>query len=114
MNCVTIESLIEQWDLITVDVIRFKEIDIEELKELLTDTYKILKSYSKDELVPKEISGLLLAVKDFFWWVSDLEETPLHHLYQQIGNILREMNVGFLIKGFEDEKVEILIKELDK
>ena len=114
MNCVTIKSLIEQWDLITDDVIRFKEIDIEELKGLLTDTYKILKSYSKDELVPKEISGLLLAVKDFFWWVSDLEETPLHHLYQQIGNILREMNVGFLIKGFEDEKVEILIKELDK
>lgn len=114
MNCVTIKSLIEQWDLITDDVIRFKEIDIEELKELLTDTYKILKSYSKDELVPKEISGLLLAVKDFYWWISDLEETPLHHLYQQIGNIVSEMNISFLIKGFEDGKIENLIKELNQ
>ena len=114
MSCVTINLLIEQWDLITDDVIRFKEIDIEELKELLTDTYKILKSYSKDELVPKEISGLLLAAKDFFWWVIDLEETPIHHLYQQIGNILREINMGFLMNGFEDGKTETLIKELNR
>ncbi len=114
MSCVTINLLIEQWDLITDDVIRFKEIDIENLKELLTDTYEILKGHSKEDLVPKEICALLLAVKDFFWWVSDLEETPIHHLYQQIGNILREMNMGFLMNGFEDGKTEKLIKELNR
>lgn len=114
MSCLTINILTEDWDLITDNVIRFVEIDIENLKSLLTDTYEILKSYSKEKLVPKEISGLLLAVKDFYWWVSDLEETPLHHLYQQIGNIVSEMNISFLIKGFEDGKIESLIKELNQ
>lgn len=114
MSCLTINILTEDWDLITDNVIRFEEIDIENLKSLLTDTYEILKSYSKEKLVPKEISGLLLAVKNFSWWVMDLEETPLHHLYQQIGNIVSEMNISFLIKGFEDGKIDSLIKELNQ
>ena len=103
-----------QWDLVTEDVIQFKDIDIEKLRELLYTTCEILEKYSKDVLVPKEISALLLEMNGFVCWVGDLPETPLNPLYQQLSSAISAMNIGFLYKGFEDGKARNLIACLGK
>ena len=41
------------------------------MQKLFRKTYEVLDVYSKDELVPKSISKLLLEMNDFAWWISD-------------------------------------------
>ena len=114
MDIEMIRILKNQWDLVTEDVIQFKDIDIEKLRELLHTTCEVLERYSRDVLVPKEISALLLEMNGFVCWVGDLPETPLNPLYQQLSSAISAMNIGFLYKGFEDGKARNLIACLGK
>ncbi len=90
-----IKELIQGWHTITDEVIEFKNIDFSNLQKLFKETYKILEEYSNENLVPKEISKLLLEITDFGWWVSGLEETPLHEFYQELLSLISALNKYF-------------------
>ena len=112
MDIEMIIIITNKWYDLTEDVIQFREVDINKLRELLMDTCELLEWYGKAALVPKEITGLFLQMKDFVCWVGDLPETPLNPLYQQLSSAISAMNIGFLYKGFEDGKTQDIIKDL--
>ena len=92
--------------------IEFQKLDIPELQKLFDETYKIIECYSTESLVPKEISGLLLEMHDFSWWVSDLDETPMHTHYQEIVSLVNLLNKYFLTRDANTNEIERLIDEL--
>ena len=108
----TIETLTRDWHSLTWKVIEFQNLDIPELQKLFDETYKNIECYSIESLVPKEISGLLLEMHDFSWWVSDLDETPMHTHYQEIVSLVSLLNKYFLTRDANTKEIERLIKEL--
>ena len=90
-----IKELIQEWHTITDEVIEFKNIDFSNLQKLFKETYNVLEEYSNEKLVPKEISKLLLEINDFGWWVSSLDETPLHEFYQELVSLISALNKYF-------------------
>lgn len=107
-----IEKLTDEWNTITFSVIDFEEIDLARLQSLFKETYIVLDKFSKDELVPKQISNLLLEMHDFSWWVSDLEDTPLHEFYQGIVSLVNALNRYFLIGNYDVKALEKAIEEI--
>lgn len=108
----TIETLTRNWHSLTWKVIEFQKLDIPELQKLFDETYKIIECYSTESLVPKEISGLLLEMHDFSWWVSDLDETPMHTHYQEIVSLVSLLNKYFLTRDANTKEIERLINQL--
>ena len=111
MEIQRIEKLINEWDKVTDKVIEFENPGYEKVRALFKETFELLDKYGKDKLVPKEISGLLLDMNKFGWWVSDLEETPLHCYYQEIVSVVCDLNTYFLSPVSNSEEI---IKNIDK
>ena len=111
MEIQRIEKLINEWDKATDKVIEFENPGYEKVRALFKETFELLDKYGKDKLVPKEISGLLLDMNKFGWWVSDLEETPLHCYYQEIVSVVCDLNTYFLSPVSNSEEI---IKNIDK
>ena len=108
----TIETLTHDWHSLTWKVIEFQKLDIPELQKLFDETYKIIECYSTESLVPKEISGLLLEMHDFSWWVCDLDETPMHTQYREIVSLVNLLNKYFLTRDANTKEIQRLIDEL--
>ena len=108
----TIETLTRDWHSLTWKVIEFENLNIPELQKLFKETCKIIECYSTESLVPKEISGLLLEMHDFSWWVSDLDETPMHTHYQEIVSLVSLLNKYFLTRDANTKEIERLINQL--
>lgn len=106
-----IEKLIYEWDALTNEVIALNDIALTEVQRLFRETYNSLDIFSKEELVPKSFSKLLLEMNDFGWWVSDLDDTPIHHFYQKIISLVCELNKYFLTRDANIQKIEQLINE---
>ena len=111
MEIQRIEKLINEWDKVTDKVIEFENPGYEKVRALFKETFELLNKYGKDKLVPKEISGLLLEMNKFGWWVSDLDETPLHYLYQEIVSLVFELKKYFLTRDANTEMIEKIINE---
>ena len=109
-----IKELTYAWETLTWKVIDFQDIDRSKLQKLFQDTYELLDEYSLKELVPKEISGLLLEMHDFAWWVSDLDQTPLYSLYQEIVTIVNKLNKYFLTRDVNTDEMEKKINDIIK
>ena len=109
-----IKNLTRDWCAITDKVIEFENPDIKEIQRLFKETYGLLHKYKKEKFVPKQISGLLLEMHGFGWWVSDLNDTPIHYLYQEIVALICDLNRCFLIGTANAEKMESAIDKLDK
>lgn len=108
----TIETLTRDWHSLTWKVIEFENINLSELQRLFRETYEILEQYSTATLVPKEISGLLLEMHDFSWWVCDLDETPMHTHYQDFVSLVSLLNKYFLTRDANTKEIERLINQL--
>ena len=78
---------------------------------MFKESYDVIEEFSKEKLVPKEISDLLIEMNDFGWWVSDLDETPLHYLYQEIVSLVFELKKYFLTRDANTEMIEKIINE---
>ncbi len=102
-----INELTYSWETLTWKVIDFQDINHSKLQKLFQETYELLDEYSLKEFVPKEISGLLLEMRDFAWWVSDLETTPIHCFYQEIVTLVNKLSKYFLTR-------DVNIKELER
>lgn len=83
------------------------------LYRLLLDTYDVLDKLSIEKLVPKEICGLLLEMHEFGWWISDLDDTPIHYLYQEIVFLVNALNKYFLTHDADTEGIANIINIID-
>ena len=110
MEIKKIYDLSYEWHTVTGEVIEFEKIDFKRLHKLFKESYNVIEEFSKEKLVPKEISKLLFEMNDFGWWVSDLDETPLHEFYQEIINLVTALKKYFLTR---DCDVEALKKTID-
>ena len=107
MELTKIDRLIHKWNALTDEVIALNEIELTEVQNLFRETYEILDVYSKDELVPKFISKLLLEMNDFAWWVYDQPQSPLHKHYQDILSLVMILNKHFLTRDADVDKLSI-------
>lgn len=96
MELKKIQDVAAAWRSATEKVIEFENPGFEEVRRLFSETCDIVEEYTKETLVPKEMSGLLLEMHDFGWWVSDLEKTPFYSHYQEIVSLVGELNRCFL------------------
>jgi hypothetical protein len=111
MDVQNIKRLTEEWEDVTDKVIQFENPGCDKVSSLFRETFDLLNEYRNSDLIPKQISALLLQIHDFGWWVSDLEETPLHCYYQEIVSIICELNTYFLTPVTNEEKI---IKNISK
>lgn len=109
MNTETIEKLIRDWRSMNWKVIELERVNLKSLKRLFRDTYDIIDKLSTEKLVPKEMCGLLLEMHAFSWWVTDLKDTPIHYLYQEIVSLVHELNEYFLTRDADTEGIEQMI-----
>ena len=68
MELETIYKVISDWQQKTHTVLDLKEIPLESMEKLLSDTYKVLAEYQNKKLVPKEIIKLFLEMDDFLYF----------------------------------------------
>lgn len=113
MEIQKIKKLINEWEKATDKVIEFENPGYEKVRALFKETFEVLDKYGKDKLVPKEISGLLLEMNKFGWWVSDLEETPLHCCYQVIVSLTFDLNEYFLTCNTDAEVIKETIEKIN-
>lgn len=111
MELKRIEKLTYDWHSASWKVIEFENPGLEKIRKLSKEAYEFIKKYSTEQFVPKEITGLLLEMQDFAWWVSDLDETPLHYLYQEIVSLVFELKKYFLTRDANTEMIEEIINE---
>ena len=112
MEIQKIEQLSYEWHTVTGEVIGFEKIDFSRLHKLFKESYDVIEEFSKEKLVPKEISDLLIEMNDFGWWVSDLDETPLHRYHQEIVSMMYELKGMFLKSGADTQKIKNLIEKI--
>lgn len=106
------EQLHDDWFNITDKVIRLEEVDRLQLQKLFRESFDVIEEFNKQELVPKQISKLLLDIQDFYWWVMKLEDTPLHAFYQDIGELFWDLSTYFLTRDYDVKKIEKMIDEI--
>ena len=111
MKIKKIEELTQDWKYETWKVVELIKPNLKEIKKLFKETFEIIQEYSSQDQVPKEIVSLLLEVNDFSWWVSDLKDTPIHCLYQEIISLVFKMNKHFISCDTNIEEIEEIINE---
>ena len=112
MEIKKIEALSYEWHTLTGEVIGFEKIDFKRLHKLFKESYDVIEELSKEKLVLKEVSDLLIEMNDFGWWVSDLDETPLHEFYQEIINLVTALKKYFLTRDCDVEAIKGTIEKI--
>lgn len=107
-----IKKFIQEWHTITDEVIEFKNIDISNLQKMFRETLNIIKEFRDENLIPKEISKLLLEINNFGWWVSELGDTPLHGHYQEIVSLIYTLNKYFFTNEIDINDIETDIENI--
>ena len=107
-----IQKVADEWNKVTWVVIEFKDPGVDKIGKLFQKTCEIIEEYHKENLVPKEISSMLLEMYDFGRWVCDLHETPLHNRYQEIVSLIFDLNNCFLTGNYDFENIKDSIEEL--
>ena len=99
-----IVRLVEDWERLTDKVLDLKSFEILEAVSLLGRSYDVLVQYSSDELVPKEVSKILLSMEEFLYFSSMMEEketaVDFYH-YQAMFGIISALREGFFSGKFE-------------
>ena len=106
-----IKLLTNEWQEMTEKLLKCELIDLNEYKDLCRRTHNIVHNFSDKDTVPKEICNLILELQWFSWWVADAEWTPMHGLYQELGNIVTALVCLFY---GPDEKYNDIEPFLDK
>ena len=109
MEISAIKELSRNWGSAKWKVIRLNNPGVDVVQQLFKDTYEVVELYSKEDLIPKEVSGLLLEMQEFCFWVADLEGTPIHYLYQEIITLVCVLNKYFLTRDASVDEIEYII-----
>lgn len=113
MDIERINKLARDWDSITWKVIRFEKIDLKKLHRLFKETYEMIENYSTEKAVPKELCGLLWEMHEFSWWVGDLDDTPIHYLFEDIVTVVQGLNKYLLTRDADIETITSIIDNLN-
>ena len=103
-----LELLTTEWKQLTDGLIKLEMINMDQFKSLVKATHTSILGYSDKHFVPKEMCSLILELQWFAWWVADLESSPMHGLYQEIGNTLFGLiSLFFGIESQFEEEISI-------
>ena len=99
------EIITREWKALTYKVLDKEPLSLPHLQSLLADTYSVLTSFHKNELVPKSVCKMLLATDEFLYFASMMEENEnkldFYH-YQLISQITEGMKKGFFDGEYEE------------
>lgn len=112
-----ITRVIEDWQEMTHNVLDIKDIPLTDIENLLKETYTILTTYHKNTLIPKELTKLLLEIRDFNEISSAIEfaEKPSGYYHSlDVCVIVDALKTGFLEGNYECEFPKLKIYDLNK
>lgn len=90
------EIIIERWNDLIGDILALEPFDFKELQDLLKETYLILRKYHKDELIPKEVAQIFIAMEEVFYFASALEDEKINNYYSTyLHSIMMALKEGF-------------------
>ena len=107
-----INDIAENWRSVTQKVIELRNPSLIELRRLFKDTYELIEEYSRNDIVPKGICEVLIEMHEFGWWVSDLDHTPIHYLYQEIISLINKLNKYFLTRDANTSEIKRLMERI--
>ena len=92
-----INDVIDEWKELVGVILGLEPIPQDELQELLKDTYVILRTYHKETLVPKEISELFVAIYEFLYFASAMEDNTenVNYHFMYLHSIVEALKEGF-------------------
>lgn len=107
------KELADGWKAATEQVLSDEVIDRKVLSNLFQDTYLLIKKYSTEKMIPRELYQVLWKMNNFHWWVIQSEETPIHFLCQEITSLVIEFNY-FVVRGWTNElEIRYLITKIE-
>ena len=112
MELKKINDIAENWRSITQTVIELRKPNLTELRILFKETYELLEEYSRNGMVPKGICEVLLEMHEFCWWVGDLDDTPIHYLFEDVATVVYDLEKYFLTWDADTDKIEMIINEV--
>ena len=112
MELKKINDIAEKWRLVTEKVIQFEKPDLNKLKSLFQETYELIEEYSRNGIVPKGICEVLLEMREFCWWIGDLDDTPIHYLFEDVATVVCDLEKYFFTRDADTDKIEMIINEI--
>ena len=107
------KELADGWKAATEQVLSDEVIDRKVLSNLFQETYLLIKEYSTEKMIPRELYQVLWEMNDFHWWVIQSEETPIHFLCLDITSLVIEFNY-FVVRGWTNElDIRYLITKIE-
>ena len=110
-----LKQIAYNWKSMTDTVLDLEKFSLSEMQILLSDTYKALRTYHKENVAPKEVSNILLEMYEFLYFTSLMEEKEVgvnFYQYQYISSIVAALRKGFFEADYRCEFPEL--KRLDK
>lgn len=110
-----LKQIAYNWKSMTDTVLDLEKFSLSEMQILLSDTYKALRTYHKENVIPKEVSNILLEMYEFLYFTSLMEEKEVgvnFYQYQYISSIVAALRKGFFEADYRCEFPELKI--LDK
>ena len=111
MELKRINDIARNWRSVTEKVIQFEKPDLDRLKSLFQETYELIEEYSRNGMVPKSICEVLIDLHEFGWWVGNLDDTPIHYLFEDIVTVMYGLEKYFLTRDADIEKIKRIINE---
>ena len=117
MACIEALQIEEKWRAKTSTVLDLEEISPTDMKRLLKETYELLLKFHKEELVPKEVTKVLLEMDAFLYFVSLMERKEVgidFYKYQRIFSIVEALKAGFFSGDYECEFPKLKLDKGEK
>lgn len=114
MSNTNLAMIAKAWDVQTHIVLDCKELSLKAMFELIKDTYHALTVYHKDELIPKEISKILLNMGDFAYFTALMEDNEMgkgYYHWEEFQYIVTALKEGFLKSKFEAESPQFVVTD---
>ncbi|MBO5745662.1 MAG: hypothetical protein J6S13_01045 [Clostridia bacterium] len=115
MDNIEIKAIADKWDEQTTKVLDLEELSLEELQQLLKDTYKVLNFFKGDEKVPKELSKLLLNLEEYLYYASVMEENEKgkgFYCWEEMLYIVKALEEGFIDGEYKCAYPELLVTDI--
>ena len=114
MSNTYLSTIAEDWANQTHIVLDCKELSLKFMFELIKDTYKAFTLYHKDELIPKEISKILLNMEEFAYFTALMEDNEIgkgYYHWEEFQYIVTALKEGFLKSNFEAEFPQFVVTD---
>ena len=114
MSNTYLSTIAEDWANQTHIVLDCKELSLKSMFKLIKDTYKAFTLYHKDELIPKEISKILLNMGEFTYFTALMEDNEMgkgYYHWEEFQYIVTALKEGFLKSNFEAEFPQFVVTD---